>query len=177
MERRRDWPVVVALLTLAMFLTVNFAVFEPAARRFDRAAREAANMGLPLDGSPPRTLVPARVAKLFADNALAADVAAQREQSGELTSGLVDQATRLAGASGLQLLSAEPGTSTDVTGSVTVRAHLKTLGSYGSLVQFLDRAARSGQLLSVDRFTYLAHEGGRGEIELWVGRTVLVQKP
>ncbi len=173
---RRNWQVLAAVVLFAAFTVVHAAAFRPALARYRRAAEQAARLGVPLDVTNPLPAPSARVASLLARNSLTPAAAEEQGASGALTSALLADVTRLAARNGLQVLSTEQGLVTQLPGSVLVRAHFQMSGGYGRFVALLDDIARTGTLLTLERFTINGPTAPGGNIEIWVSRLILKRK-
>jgi hypothetical protein len=173
---RRHWPLAIVITVFALFSVVQSAVYAPTLERYRVATRQAIELGMPLDPVAESPQMPAAVAALLADNSLNAALAEEQGNSGTLTAGLLDDATRLAARNGLTVVSTEQGLVTQLPGCVEVRAHLRLHGSYDSFVRFLGAAADSRSLLSVDRFSIASAGAGPAEIETWVTQLVLKRR-
>ena len=170
---RRNWQVLAALALFAGFTVVPATAFHPQRARYRRATDQAARLGIPLGGSSPAPAPSARVASLLAANSLVPAAAEEQGTSGALTAELLDDVTRLATRSGLEVLATEQGLVTQLPGAVLVRAHFRLGGGYARFVALLDEIARAGGLLTLERFT-VAPTGARGgNVEIWVSRLVL----
>jgi hypothetical protein len=170
---RRNWQVLVAIAVFAVFSGVHAIAFRPALARYRRAADQATRLGIPLGTTNPIPAPSARVVSLLARNSLVPAAAEEQGASGALTAGLLADVTRLAARNGLQVLSTEQGLVTQLPGSVLVRAHFQLSGGYGRFVALLDDIARTGTLITLDRFTVNAPEASGANIEIWVSRLVL----
>jgi hypothetical protein len=144
--------------------------------RYERAVKQATELGLALDPAQTNAMMPPRVFALVADNALLAAEAQELGDSGVLTARLLEDVTRLLGASGMEVLATEPGPVTQQSRSVTVNAHLRVRGRYPQFVALVDALVRSGSLIGIDRFTFMDLAPGIQEIDLWVSRLVLKQE-
>ena len=174
---RRHWPLVGAVGLFSVFFLVDQVIFQPAARRYDRAVKQATELGLALDPAQSTELMPPRVFALVADNALLSTEAQELGDSGVLTARLLEDMTRLIGDNGMEVLATEPGAVTQQSRSVTVNAHLRVRGRYPQFVTLLEQIAQGGNLIAVDRFTFSNPAPGDEQIDLWISRLVLKQEP
>jgi hypothetical protein len=170
---RRHWQAILAVAVFLVFALVHAVVFGPTLARYRRVERQAIEMGMPLGPTAAPAVAGARVAALIADNSLNATVAEEQGTSGTLTAGLLDDVTRLAVRSGLEILATEQGLVTQLPASVQVRAHLRLRGGYGDFERLLGAFSRSGTLVTVDRFTLQSRTAGSVEIEVWVSQIIL----
>ncbi len=168
----RNRAAVPAVLLALALLVVHALGYRPLLARYQRATRQAAQLGMPLGAVAVTPAVPPRVTALLTDNSLTVGVAEEQGTSGALTATLLDDITRLAARSGLQVLATEQGLVTQLPGSVMVRAHLRMRGSYAAFVGLLGELTRTRTLVSVDRFAIQQSVGG-ASIELWVTQIVL----
>lgn len=173
---RRNWPVVLAILVLAVFSVLDAVTFRPVLRRYRDDLRQAAELGMPLDpdAAPPGVTGP--MASLLTDNSLLASVAEEQGDSGILTNDLADALTRLCSRSGLAVVATERGLVTQLPGSVQVRVHLRLHGSYAAFARLLDGIAGSRRFLAVDRFSMAAGSGGQEEIDAWFSQVLLKRR-
>lgn len=172
---RRHWPLVGAIGVFAVFTVADQLLFDPAARRYQAAVKRATELGLALDPAQTPAMMPPRVFAVVADNALPSAEATEMANSGVLTARLVETLSRVAGASGVEMVSTQPGAVSQQSRSVTVRGQFRLRGRYDRLVAFLDELSRTGTLIAVDRFTIAPESGGRMQMDLWVSRLVLKQ--
>jgi hypothetical protein len=172
---RRQWPLVTTVAVFLVFIVLHMAAFQPALQRYRAAMKLAGELGLTLDPARAPRMMPARVFALLSDNSLAAAVAEQQSGSGELTSTMIEEITRLAGQQGMNIIATEPGAVVRLPRAVQLRAHLQASCSYPEFVAFLDALSRSGRLISVDRFSLESVAPGRHTLDLWVTRYVLKQ--
>jgi hypothetical protein len=169
---RRNLQASAAVAVFLVSAAVHAAVFRPALARYQRAASQAAELGMPLDLVTTEPVASARVAALLNENSLNAAVAEEQGTSGTLAADLLDQVTRLAARRGLDIVATEQGLVTQLPGSVQVRAHLKMRGRHAAFVDLLGDLARSGALIAVDRFT-LQGEGASQTFEVSLRQLIL----
>lgn len=170
---RRHWPVIGAFAFLIPLTLIHQLWFRPAAQRYRVTLKQANELGMAFDPGVAPAILPPRLFALVVDNSLAPDEAVSSGNSGTLTAQLLEDATRLTAARGMQAIITEPGTVSQLPQSVQVRAHLKVRCRYDQFVGLLEDMAQSGKLIAVDRFT-LASDSSSGEIlELWVSRLIL----
>jgi hypothetical protein len=172
---RRQWQIVLAVGVFVLFMVLHLATFQPSALRYQRAVKLAADLGMASDPEQTTRMMPARVFALLSDNSMPAATADQQGSSGELTSTMLEEITRLASKNGMKLIATEPGATARLPRAVQVRAHLRVTCSYGDFVAFLDDLSRSGRLISVDRFSMTTVSPGRQTLDLWLTRYVLKQ--
>ena len=172
---RRQAPLVAALLAVAAFTLFHQIVFGTLAARRARALRQAVALGAALDPSNPalEPPIPPRVFSLLMDNSLPGAEADRRNQSGELGAEMVQKLSALAERHGLDVIVAEPGLSTQQSGSIEVRAHLKLAGSYPGFVSLLDDMTGDGRLWQLENFVLQPGPDGRCQIEIHVAGCVL----
>ncbi len=174
-ELRRHWPLVGAVGLFAIFSLVHQVFFQPTARRYGAAVKQASELGLSLDPEKAPVMLPPRVFALVADNALPSAQAQDLGNSGVLTARLLEDFTRMLGQHGMEVMMTEPGAVTQESHSVQVRAYLKVRGRYDQLVSLFDDLARSKTLIAVDRFTLVSQEPAHEMLDIWVSRLVLKQ--
>ena len=172
---RRHWALVGAIGLFAVFSLANALVFQPVARRYEVAEKQAAELGLTSDPAKSPALMPPRVFALVADNALPSSQAQELGNSGVLTARLLEDLTRLIDAHGMEVMMTEPGAVTQEGRSVIVRAYLKVSGRYDQLVTLFGDVAKDRQLIAIDRFNLSTTAPGRESIDLWVSRLILKQ--
>jgi hypothetical protein len=172
---RRQWPLVTAAVVFLLFIPLHLLAFQPVLKRYQRAVKQASDLGMPLDPDQTTHMMPARVFALLSDNSLPAAAAEQQGSSGELTASLIDDISRIAARHGMDVIATEPGVTVRLPKLVQVRAHVRANCSYGEFVAFLDELSRSGRLISVDRFSLISVAPGRRMLDLWATRCVLKQ--
>lgn len=174
-KMRRQWPMAAALGLLVVFMLVHTFVFQPLAERYRHALAQASALGIVLDPSRPsqQSVIPVRVFGVLMANSLAPEEANARLQSGTLGPEMTQALTAACAHHGLEVVVAEPGVVSQATGSIEVRAHLKMRGSYASFVAWMDELARGDRLWVIERFVILPAEGGRKDIEVWMGSCLL----
>jgi type II secretion system (T2SS) protein M len=174
-QLRRQWPIGTALVVFLLFLALHAVAFQPALQRYQRVVKQAADMGVAADPDQAPRMMPARVFALLSDNSMPAATADQQSGSGELTSTLLEDVTRVASKNGMRVIATEPGATARLPRAVQVRAHVRVTCSYGEFVAFLDDLSRSGKLISVDRFSMVSVSPGRQTLDLWLTRYVIKQ--
>ena len=172
---RRHWPLIGAIVILLIFTVTDQLFFAPAVRRYQKAVKQASELGMPIDPGTAPAVLPPRLFALLSDNALPAAEAQDRGNSGELAAQLLEDLTGLMSRHGIQVIATEPGTVSQQPNSVQVRAHLKIRARYGQFVDLLGELAHNNRLYSVDRFQMSADESGSQLLELWMSRYVLKQ--
>jgi len=172
---RRNWPLVGAVGLFVVFTITHQFLFEPAARRYQAAVKRASDLGMAVDPTQAQAMMPPRVFALVADNALPSPEAIELGNSGVLTARLLEDLSRTVGEHGLEVLVTQPGSVTQQTRSVMVRAYVKLRGRYGQVVSLFDALAKSGRLVSIDRFSMSPDGTGHMDVDLWVTRLVLKQ--
>jgi len=170
---RKNWQGLAALTVLAVFAAGHATVFRPTLAGYRAAVRRATQLNMPLDPTDAAPVASARIVNLLAGNSLTPGVAEEQGTSGALTAGLLDEATRLAARSGLQVVATEQGLVSQLPGSVQVHAHLKLKGRYAGFVNLLGALANSGSLLAVDRFRIRGTSDGAQDIEVWLSQLIL----
>jgi len=172
---RREWPLIAALLVFLAFTGADQIVFRPAAARYAAVLQKSADMGLVVGPGTAPPMLSSQMMKLLGDNSLQPAAAEQQGASGALTSAMLEDLTQLAARRGMQVISTEQGSVTQLEGSVLVRAHLQLRCRYGEFLGFLDDLSRSGRLDSIERFSIADTGGGRQGLDLWLSRTILKQ--
>jgi hypothetical protein len=170
---RRHWPLIGALGIYAVFTLTHQFLFLPAAQRYQRAVKQASDLGMPLNPGSAPAMLPPRLFALLSDNALPAAEAQEQGNSGELTAQLLEDLTTLMSRHGIQVIATEPGTVSQQPNSVQIRAHLRLRCTYHAYLTMLEDLARSNKLFAIDRFMLDADETGNQSIEVWVSRYIL----
>jgi Tfp pilus assembly protein PilO len=109
---------------------------------------------------------------MIGDNTLPTAIANEQGGSGMLTAALLEEVTRLAERSGLEVLETEPNPISSDAHAIQVRARLQMRGPYAAFVAMLDALARQRRLFAVERFT-VSPTGATRAIDLTVSRLVL----
>ena len=174
---RRNWQFAGATMVFVLFMLVHVVVFNPAAKRYRAAIKQAADLGISIERGDQDPLMPPRVVALISENALTTAVANSRGESGALTSALLEDLTRLTGRLNMEVIATEPEAVVQLPTAVKVRAHLRVECSYPQFVRFLDELSRSGKLIGVDRFSLSSGERTKSVLDLWVTRHILKQDP
>jgi len=171
---RRNWPLVAAVLVFALFTLVHQMWFDPTARRYAQAIKDATAVGMPLDpGNMPR-IMPPRLFARIADNSLPEARATEAANSGQLTAEMLGDISQRFSSRGLIVIGTDPGPTTNADRSIVIRAHVRARGRYPGFVMLLDDLARDPKLYGVDRFSLAPEdESGNVVIELWASRLVL----
>jgi len=172
---RRHWPVLGAVSVLIVFFAVDQLWFQPAARRYGRALKQADELGMALTPESTPAFLPPRLFALFTDNTMSSQEAVNLGNSGTLTAQLLEDITNLTVARGLQVLVTEPGAVSQQPQSAQVRAHVKLRCRYDQFVLVLEDMTRSGKLFAVDRFSISPDASGSEILDLWVSRMILKQ--
>jgi hypothetical protein len=172
---RRNWPVAGAVVVFLSFLVLHLTAFRPAVGRYQRAVREAGDLGMPLDPNYSPQLIPPRVFALLAENSLPAGIAEQRGASGELTSQLLDDISHIASKHGVEVTATEPGATVRQPQAVQVRAHLRANCSFAQFMGFVDELSQGNSLVAIDRFSLENSSGRQRVLDLWVTRYILKQ--
>ena len=170
---RRQLPLVVALVTIIVFMAIHSALFGPMLQRYERALKAAGDAGAVLDETGARPMLPPRVHTLLFEHSMAEAEAAQKSGAGllgaELTQALSDAASR----NGLSVLVAEPDAGGETHTTILPRAHLRMRGSYTELVALFDQLARTGSLVSVERLTVTPVADGVQDIDFHASGFIL----
>jgi Type II secretion system (T2SS), protein M subtype b len=174
-QLRRNWPVAGAVVVFLLFLVIHLTSFRPAVARYQKAIKEAGDLGMPLDPNYSPRLIPPRVFALLAENSLPAGIAEQRGASGELTSQLLDDISHIASKHGVEVTATEPGATVHQPKAVQVRAHLRANCSFAQFVGFVDDLSQGNSLVAIDRFSLANGPGSRRMLDLWVTRYILKQ--
>jgi hypothetical protein len=172
---RHYWQLSAAAAVFLLFMASHVLIFEPAARRMRTVLERAEKLGFALDPNRVPRMMPPRVLALLSNNAMTAQVAKERVDSGVLTAALLEEVTRVATRCGMKITATDPGASTQQPRAVLVRARLRMRCSFGEFVSFLDELSRSGVLISVERFMLVGDSPGDHELEVSVARYVLKQ--
>jgi len=170
---RRHWPAFASLALLAVVTIVHQFWFQPTARRYARALKQATEMGMPLDPNDLPRIMPPRLFARIADNSLPEARAQEAASSGQLTAEFLGELSEFMSRRGLTVTGTEPAPTTNSERSITLRAHVRARGRYADFVMFLDDLARSSRLYGVERFSLIPESGGVVNIELWTSRLVL----
>jgi hypothetical protein len=172
---RRQWPLFATVLLFASFTYVHWTFFRPQADRYRAAIAQAATLGLVLDPSHPAQTppLPMSVYTVLMDNSLPSGEAEARSQSGTLGAQLAQTLSSMANRRGLEIVVAEPGTMTQLSGSIEIRAHLRLRGRYTSFVMLVDDLARDDRLWALERFTIIPSGSGRDEFDVWMASCLL----
>ena len=174
-ELRRNWPLFGAIAIFIVFTASDQLLFQPAARRYQSAVKQATDLGMPIEPAAPTPVLPPRLFALLTDNALPAAAAQEQGNSGELTATFLEDLTALFNRHGMQLIGTEPGPVSQQSNSVQVRAHVRLRCKYADYLALLEDLAHSNKLISVDRFLYTTDDAGTPVLEMWVSRYVIKQ--
>jgi DNA-binding transcriptional regulator of glucitol operon len=172
---RRHWPLIGAIVIFLVFTVTDQLMFGPAVRRYQRAVKQASDLGMPIDVRSTPAVLPPRLFALLSDNALPEAEAQQRGNSGELAAQLLEDLTDTMSRRQIQVIATEPGTVSQQKGSVQVRAHMRLRCRYVQFVSLLEDLSRNNKLYAIDRFQMTADESGSQLLEIWVSRYVLKQ--
>jgi hypothetical protein len=170
---RRHWPFTGATIVFVVFMLGHVVVFNPAAQRYRAAIKQAAELGISIERGQQEPLMPPRVLAFISDNAMTTAEATSRGESGELTSALLEEVTRLTRAHGMEVIATEPDAVVQLSHAVQVRARLRVECSYPQFVAFLDTLSHSGKLIAVDRFTLSSEFGERRVLDLSISRHII----
>jgi len=170
---RRNMPVILAIVVLALLTVIHQLWFEPTAARYARTIKQATDLGMPLDPNNMPRVMPPRLFALIADNSLPASQAQDAANSGSLTAEFLGELTQRMGQRNLAVVSTEPAPTTQDAHSIQLRAHVRMRGRYQDVVQLMDDLARDKRLFGVDRFTVAPEDNGSVTVELWASRLVL----
>jgi hypothetical protein len=174
---RRHWQVVLAVVVAVLFTITHQLFFRMASDRYAKAIQRATDLGLAVDPSRPLVVTPPRLLVVLAANMLPANVADASRESGALAASMLEELTQITHRHGMQVVVAEPGITSQETGAVQIRAHLRIQCTYPQFVSFLDDLSRAGSLISVDRFSLVEGRDGRKTLDLWVTRYVIKLAP
>lgn len=174
---RQHWQVVLAVVVVLLFSLAHQFFFRTAADRYEKAIKRATDLGLAVDPSRPLAVTPPRLLVVLAANMLPANVADASRESGALGSSMLEELTQITHRHGMQVVVAEPGITSQETGAVQIRAHLRIQCTYPQFVSFLDDLSRAGSLISVDRFFLAEGRDGGKTLDLWVTRYVIKLAP
>lgn len=144
------------LLVLAVFYVANMAVFEPTARRYERAVRQLGDVGLGSQPGGRGRVLPPRLYRYMAENSRPPEDVSKMAASGGLASSLLETATHLMTDSGIEVTATDPGNVVQTPRMAQVRVEVKARARYGQIVSFLDQLSRSGKLIQVDRLSLLS---------------------
>lgn len=170
---RRQLPLLFALLASAVFLVVHSMVFGPMVQRYQRALQAAGKAGAVFDGARVQAMLPPRVNALLLDHSLSEADANQKSRTGLLGAELVQQLSDVAGRNGLAVIVAEPGSGGESPSVIQPRAHVRLRGRYSQWLGMLDDLARSGSLVTVERFTLSPVGDGVQDIDLFASGFIL----
>jgi hypothetical protein len=173
---RRHWPALASLFVLLIMTLVHQVWFQPTARRYARALKDATDLGMPLDPNDMPRLMPPRLFARIADNSLPEARAQEAANSGQLTAELLGELSARMSRRGLVVTGTDPSPTSNNERSILLRAHLRARGHYADFVMLLDDLARDTRLYSVDRFTMTPDGGGGIFVELWASRLVLTTR-
>lgn len=170
---RRQLPLLVAVVTTAVFIAAHSALFQPLVQRYQVALKAAGESGAVFDGAQVQSLLPPRVHALLMDHSLSEAEASQKSRTGLLGAELVQRLSDVAGRHGLYVIVAEPDAGGESPSTIQPRAHLKLRGSYAALLAMLDELARNGSLVTLERFTIAPVADGTQDIDLYASGFIL----
>jgi hypothetical protein len=170
---RRHWPAVGALLVGAALWAVDTASFAPLGARYRRLLVEAGEMGATFDPRLAAAPLPPRVTDLFRGNSLTPAEADRMAQSGFLATDLVRRVSAAALGRGIEVSASQPGSATQTTATLEVRAQLVLEGRYEQVVELLDDLAREGALYRIEELSLAPQPGGRVQADLQLARMLL----
>lgn len=165
------------LLVLAVFVLANNILFEPTARRYERAVRQLGELGLGSQPGGGGRLLPPRLYRYMAENSRPAAQVTQMGTSGALGSGLLQTVTRLMTDCDIEVTGADPGGVVQSARTAQVRVELKARARYPQIVAFLDELARSGKLIQVDRLNLLSDTPDVVEAQISLTQIVFKSTP
>jgi hypothetical protein len=174
----RAWPLAVAIVATAVFAVVHATVFRQQADHYRMAIARAAQLGLVVDPARPsqQPPLPLKVYAVLMTNSLAPADADARSQAGTLGAQLAQTLSSMASRRGLDVEVAEPGSLTQLPGSVEMRAHLRLRGRYPAFVALVDDLAHDDRLWALERFTVTSIGPGRDEFDVFVASCLLMRK-
>ena len=79
---RRHWPLIGAVVIFLIFTVSDQILFTPAVRRYERAIKQASELGMPIDPANTPAVLPPRLFALLSDNALPAAQACGEQATG-----------------------------------------------------------------------------------------------
>jgi hypothetical protein len=170
---RRHWQVLCAVALFVIFATVHELWFQPNARRYALAVKEASAMGMALDPDQMPRLIPPRLFALISQNSRPAREAQEAAGSGSLTAEFIGELSQVMERRSIQVISTEPGPMTQDARSVQVRAHMRARCRYSDFVALLDDLARDQRLIAIERLNAQPEASGNLALELWVSRFIL----
>ncbi|MEO5989926.1 MAG: GspMb/PilO family protein [Candidatus Eisenbacteria bacterium] len=174
---RRQLPLLIAVITTAVFMAAHNALFQPVVRRYETALKTAGESGAVFDGSQVQAMLPPRVHALLMDHSLSEAEADQKSRAGLLGAELVQRLSDVAGRNGLYVIVAEPDAGGESPSTIQPRAHVKLRGPYASLLAVLDELARNGSLITIERFTIAPVAEGNQDIDLYASGFILRRTP
>jgi hypothetical protein len=169
--RRFRIPLVLVAL-LAIFHLASAQVFEPTARRYERAVGELSKVGLGEQAAGGAAVLPPRVYRLMADNSRPAAEVDRAGTSGRLVASFLESTTQLMTECGMEVTSTDPGTVIPAAREAEIRVEIRARAAYGEVVEFLDRLARAGKLIQVSRMSLLPDSPGQLEVQLTLSQFV-----
>src|SRR6185503_20307676 len=118
------WPVLLAVVAFLVFLAVDLLWFQPTAKRFETAVKDAVELGMPLDPNQMPHLIPPRIFALLGDNSMPSTQAQDAANSGTLTAQFLGDLVRLMSERSIRTATTEPAPMTQDDDQVQVRAHI-----------------------------------------------------
>ncbi len=170
---RRNWPVLLAVALLALLTLLHQLWFQPTARRYALALKDATRVGMPLDPNDMPRIMPPRLFARIADNSLPDAKAQDAANSGQLTAEFLGDLSQLMSRRSLAVTGTDPGPTTNADRSILLRAHVRARGRYADFVMLLDDLTRDPRLYGIERFTLSPEVSGAVSIERWASRLVL----
>ena len=170
---RRHWPALGALLVGAALWAVHTTSFAPLAAQYRRLLAQAGEMGATFDPRLAVAPLPPRVTDLFRQNSLAVAEADRLGQSGFLATDLVRRVSATAQRRGIEVSASQPGSATQTSATLEVRAQLVLEGRYEQVVGLLDELAREGALYRVEELALAPQPGGRVQADVQLARMLL----
>jgi hypothetical protein len=170
---RRQVLFIGSIVLFAVFSLVNVLWFRPTAQRYQRAIKQATDLGMALDPDHNPRLMPPRLFALVGQNTRTAREAQEAVGSGTMTAEFLGELTQLMAARGVQVQSTEPAPVTQDQHSIQVRARLRVRCDYERFVALLDDIAQEQRLISIDRFTMTPDPSGQLAVDVWASRLVL----
>ncbi len=176
--RLRRYRVALGLaVTLAGFHLANALLFEPTARRYERAVRQLGELGLGSQPGGSGRVLPPRLYRLMAENSRRAAEVAELGATGGLATALLETSTRLMTECGVEVMATDPGNVVQSPRVAQVHVELKARARYAQLVTFLDRLSGSGKLIEVDRLNLVSDTPEQVEAQLSLTQYVFKTGP
>lgn len=170
---RRLWPAIISMVILGVLSFVHQFWFQPTAKRYAKAVKDAVAVGMPLDINNLPRIMPPRLFARIADNSLPAARAQELANSGQLTAEFVGELSERMSRRGLIVTNTDPAPTSNNETTILLRAHVRARGRYADLVMLLDDLALDTRLYGFDRLSVTPESGGAVNIEFWASRLVL----